>query len=135
MQSRLRRTLAVSPLARIAAMPLRTVRVARYDVAVVGRSLSWLVRNRETTNFTYDLDSLNHDQLCWFVATVTGAGIGQVRSWMAELETDTEFHASLTRRMSMNPTRGAGTAGMPSSGRCSPITSSRRELTSVSAPA
>jgi len=104
MQSRLRRNLAVSPVARVAAMPLRTVRVARYDARVIGRSLSWLVRNRETTNFTYDLDSLNRDQLCWFVAAVTGAGIGQVRSWMAELETDTEFHDGLTRRLSMNPT-------------------------------
>jgi hypothetical protein len=86
-------------------MPLRTARVARYDARVVGRSLSWLVRNRETTNFTYDLDALNRDQLCWFVATVTGAGIGQVRSWMAELEADAEFHDRLTRRLSVNPTR------------------------------
>src|SRR5262249_49511846 len=105
MQSKLRRNLATSPLARVAAMPLRTVRVARYDARVVGRSLSWLMRNSETTNFTYDLESLNRDQLCWFVAAVTGAEIGQVRSWMAELETDAEFHAGLTRRLSMNPTR------------------------------
>ena len=105
MQSRLRRNLAISPIGRVAAMPLRTMAVARYDARVVGRSLSWLVRNRETTNFTYDLSSLNRDQLCWFVAAVTGAEVGHVRSVVAELETDTEFHTRLTKRLAMNPTR------------------------------
>jgi predicted O-methyltransferase YrrM len=105
MQSGLRRRLATSPLGAAAAMPLRTMFVARYDARVVARSLSWLVRNRETTNFTYDLADLNRDQLCWFVSAVTGAEISQVRSWMAELETDEEFHNRLTRRLSENPTR------------------------------
>ncbi len=86
-------------------MPLRTARVARYDARIVGRSLSWLVHNRETTNFTYDLDPVNRDHLCWFVSAVTGAEIGQVRSWMTELETDEAFHAALTSRLSTNPTR------------------------------
>ncbi len=84
---------------------MRTIRVARYDARLVGRSLSWLVRNRETTNFTYDLAGLNRDQLCWFVSAVTGAEIGAVRSWMTELETDQEFHATLTGRLASNPTR------------------------------
>ena len=70
-------------MARGAALPLRTMAVARYDARVIGRSVSWLVRSRETTNYTYDLDPLNRDQLCWFVSTVTGAGIGHVRDWAA----------------------------------------------------
>lgn len=105
MQSSLRRNLATSPLGRAAALPLRTMAVARYDARLIGRSVNWLVRNRETTNFTYDLAELNRDQLCWFVSAVTGAEIGQVRSWMRELETDKDFQASLTRRLAANPTR------------------------------
>ena len=105
MQSELRRRLATSPVGWAAAVPLRTMRVVRYDARIVGRSLNWLVRDRETTNFTYDLSAINRDQLCWFVSAVTGAEIGQVRSWITELETDQEFNASLTRRLSMNPTR------------------------------
>jgi glycosyltransferase involved in cell wall biosynthesis/predicted O-methyltransferase YrrM len=104
MQSTLRRRLATSPLGRAAALPLRTARVARYDARLIGRSVNWLVRNRETTNFTYDLDELNRDQLSWFVSAVTGAEIGDVRSWMTELETDQEFHARLTERLAANPT-------------------------------
>ena len=105
MQSKLRRSLATSPLGRGAALPLRTMAVARYDARLIGRSLNWLVRNRETTNYTYDLASLNRDQLCWFVAAVTGAEIGDVRGWMKELEDDRELFDTLTERLASNPTR------------------------------
>ena len=104
MQSKLRRRIATSPIARGAALPLRTMAVARYDARLIGRSLDWLVRNRETTNYTYDLDKLNLDQLCWFVAAVTGAEIGQVRAWTQELEKDEDLLGELTNRLSSNPT-------------------------------
>ena len=103
MQSKLRRRIATSPIARGAALPLRTIAVARYDARLIGRSLDWLVRSRETTNMTYDLDAINRDQLCWFVSAVTGAEIGQVRAWTQELENDTDFLGQMTRRLSSNP--------------------------------
>lgn len=105
MQSKLRRRLAVSPIGRGAALPLRTLAVARYDARLIGRSLDWLVRSRETTNYTYDLDSLNRDQLCWFVSAVTGAEIGQVRAWMQELEKNEDLIGQLTERLASNPLR------------------------------
>jgi hypothetical protein len=105
MQSKLKRRIATSPLARGAALPLRTMAVARYDARLIGRSLDWLMRSRETTNFTYDLDALNRDQLCWFVSAVTGAEIGQVRVWMRELESDQHLIEQLTKRLSSNPFR------------------------------
>ena len=104
-QSRLRRRLAASPIARGAAFPLRTMIVARYDAHLIGKSFDWLVHDRETTNFTYDLDPLNRDHLGWFVSAVTGAEIGQVRAWMRELEDDQPLVAHLTRRLSSNPRR------------------------------
>lgn len=105
MPSKLRDRIATSPFARGAAVPLRAVVVARYDARLIGRSIDWLVRNRETTNFTYDLDDLNRDQLGWFVSAVTGAEIGQVRVWMQELEEDQDLVRFLTSRMSSNPRR------------------------------
>jgi hypothetical protein len=106
MQSKLRRRIATSPVARGAAFPLRTMIVARYDAHLIGRSVDWLMRGRETHNFTYDLDSLNRDQLSWFISTVTGTEIGQVRAWMHELEDDSRLADHLTRRLSSNPRRG-----------------------------
>jgi predicted O-methyltransferase YrrM len=80
--------------------------VGRYDAHLIGRSLDWLVHSRETMNFSYDLDSLNRDQLCWFVVAVTAAEIKQVRAWMQELEDDGDLLDHLTRRLSSNPRRG-----------------------------
>jgi hypothetical protein len=80
MQSNLRRRLAASPFGRGAALPLRTMAVARYDARLIGRSINWLVHDRERHNYSYDLEDRNLDQLCWFVAAVTGAEIKQVRA-------------------------------------------------------
>jgi hypothetical protein len=105
MPSKLRNRIASSPIARVAAFPLRTATVARYDARVIGRSVEWLIQGRETTNFTYDLDALNRDQLCWFVSAVSGAPIGYVRAWIQELEEDNHLFDHLTRRLSSNPRR------------------------------
>lgn len=105
MQPRLQRRIAISPIARGAALPLRAMMVARYDAHLIGRSVDWLMHDRETTNFTYDLDSLNQDQLCWFISCVTGAPIGQVRAWIRELEDDARLADHLIRRLSSNPRR------------------------------
>ena len=106
MQSKFRRRIATSPLARGVAVPLRTMMVARYDAHLIGQSIDWLVHGRETTNFTYDLCSLNRDQLCWFVSAVSGAKIAQVRTWIQELEDDDQLVGHLTRQLSSNPRRG-----------------------------
>jgi methyltransferase family protein len=106
MQPTFRRRIANSPISRGVAVPLRTMMVARYDAHVIGRSVDWLVRGRETTNFTYDLAPLNIDQLCWFVSTVSGAQISQVRSWMAELADDERLVSEVTKRLASNPRRG-----------------------------
>jgi len=108
MQSKLRNRIATSRIARGAAFPMRTAMVARYDARLIRRSVDWLVRSRETTNMTYDLDALNRDQLCWFVSAVSGAEVGQVRSWIQELDDDDQLFRHLTARFSSNPRRGIG---------------------------
>jgi predicted O-methyltransferase YrrM len=105
MPSRLRSRIATSPVARGAAFPLRAMMVARYDAHLIGRSVDWLVHGRETTNLTYDLDTLNLEQLCWFVSAVSGAGIAQVRAWIQELEDDDHLSGHVTRRLSTSPRR------------------------------
>jgi hypothetical protein len=56
-QTRLSRRIAASPLASMAALPLRLGAVARYDSSVLGESARWLFQSKENTNFTYDLTS------------------------------------------------------------------------------
>jgi predicted O-methyltransferase YrrM len=108
MPSKLRDRIATSRIARGAAFPMRAAMVARYDARLIARSVDWLMRSRETTNMTYDLDALNRDQLCWFVAAVSGTTVGQVRAWIQELEDDEQLFDHLTERFSTNPRRGIG---------------------------
>lgn len=82
--------------------------VARHDARVIGRSVDWLVRDRETTNLTYDLDPLNRDQLCWFVSAVSGSDVGDARRWVQELENDQHLLDHVVQRLSSHPRKGIG---------------------------
>lgn len=84
----LRRALARTRLAPLAAFPKRAARVARHDARVVGTSVRWLFTSREHTNYTYDLTALNRTHLAWYVAAVCQVPVASVRDWFAELEGD-----------------------------------------------
>ncbi|WP_344626446.1 class I SAM-dependent methyltransferase [Kitasatospora arboriphila] len=104
----LSRQIAATPLARAAALPVRLATVARHNARVLKRSGTWLVRSREHSCFTYDLEASNHDHLCWFVSNVTGAPVRSVRGYVREAEGDTELRQTLN----------AGLAGSVRSGTC-----------------
>jgi Methyltransferase domain len=86
--SELRRKIAGSRLAPLAALPIRLKSVARYDAQVLGRSARWLVGSREHTNFTYDLTPLNREHLAWWVAEVADCPVAEARGYMIEIEQD-----------------------------------------------
>ncbi|HEU4426239.1 MAG TPA: class I SAM-dependent methyltransferase, partial [Pilimelia sp.] len=84
----LRRAIARTPLAPIAAFPKRLARVARYDARVLGVSARWLFTSREHHNYTYDLTRLSREHLAWFVSEVCGTPVAQIRGYFAEIESD-----------------------------------------------
>src|SRR5947209_1175472 len=84
----LRRRVARSPLAPLAALPVRAAAVARYDGHLLRESGRWLLRSREHTNFTYSLTDRNLQHLVWWVADLAGVNVDQARSFMAELDAD-----------------------------------------------
>lgn len=88
---RLRAGIAASSLASVAAFPARLRLVTRYDAAVLRQSARWLVRSREHTNLTYDLQPLNAEHLAWLVAQVTGCSYRAISGYILELESDTEL--------------------------------------------
>ncbi len=81
----MRRRIASSPLARVAAFPARVSAVSRHNAAVASQSARWLATRREHTNFTYDLTPLNLEHLAWWAALVSGAPVQACRSWIAEI--------------------------------------------------
>jgi predicted O-methyltransferase YrrM len=102
----LRRRLARSRLASLAAFPMRTARVARHDARVVGTSIRWLFTSREHTNYTYDLTALNREHLAWFVAQVCDVPVGRVREWFGELEGDEALRRQIRAAIAASPRRG-----------------------------
>ncbi|MDI5939431.1 class I SAM-dependent methyltransferase, partial [Micromonospora sp. DH15] len=68
--TKLRRAVARTRLAPVAAFPRRLARVARYDAKVLRASARWLVTSREHHNYTYELTTLSRHHLSWFVSVV-----------------------------------------------------------------
>jgi len=85
--------LAGSPLARLAALPVRLRTVLRHDARVLAASGRWLVRSREHTNYTFELTPLNRVHLAWWVANAVGAPVERIRGYMDEADADAALKA------------------------------------------
>jgi hypothetical protein len=97
---------------------LKLAVLRRYRVRNVRHALAYLLRDREITNFTYDLE--NVDELADFLTAVTGRSREAVDGYLRELSKDRELAERLTgslrRRRDRNPTpkfgRRAGWYGL-----------------------
>jgi predicted O-methyltransferase YrrM len=85
---KLRRAIARTRLAPVAAFPKRLVAVARHDAKVLRTSARWLIASREHHNYTYELTKLSRSHLAWFVSVVCELPVKQVREYLAEIESD-----------------------------------------------
>ncbi|MFJ8577364.1 class I SAM-dependent methyltransferase [Micromonospora sp. NPDC093277] len=104
--TKLRRAIARTRLAPVAAFPTRLARVARYDSRLLGASARWLFTSREHHNYTYDLTKLSKQQLAWFVSVVCEVPVGQVRGWFAELEGDDTLRGHIEAATAASARRG-----------------------------
>ncbi|MEH0970564.1 class I SAM-dependent methyltransferase [Micromonospora sp. CPCC 205546] len=86
--TKLRRAIARTRLAPVAAFPKRLARVVRHDAKVLRTSARWLVTSREHHNYTYELTKLSRHHLAWFVSVVCDVPVKQVRAYFAEIESD-----------------------------------------------
>lgn len=103
---RFRRKVAKSRAARLAALPTRFSAVARHDAKVAADSVRWLVRSREHTNYTYDLQALNITHLAWFVSEVSGAPVGEIRGYLEEIHGDEQLRQHIIDRTLSSNRRG-----------------------------
>lgn len=103
---RIRRAIARTPLAPVAAFPVRFLKVARYDARVLRNSARWLVTSREHHNYTYDLTALNREHLAWFVSDVCAVPVARARAWMAELEDDEALRRHIETATATSARRG-----------------------------
>ncbi|GAA4565313.1 hypothetical protein GCM10023176_13140 [Micromonospora coerulea] len=104
--TKLRRAIARTPLAPVAAFPKRLARVARHDAKVLRTSARWLVTSREHHNYTYELTKLSRHHLAWFVSVVCDVPVKQVRAYLNEIETDEELRGHIERATATASRRG-----------------------------
>jgi predicted O-methyltransferase YrrM len=102
----LRRAVARTRLAPLAAFPVRAAHVARHDVRVISASVRWLFTSREHHNYTYDLTGLNRNHLAWYVAQLCEVPVGAVRDWFAELEADQALRRHIETATAASARRG-----------------------------
>ncbi|WP_341719337.1 class I SAM-dependent methyltransferase [Micromonospora sp. FIMYZ51] len=103
---KLRRALARTRLAPVAAFPKRLAAVARYDAKVLRVSARWLVASREHHNYTYELTRLSRSHLAWFVSVVCDLPVGQVRDYLTEIESDDELRRHVASATAAAARRG-----------------------------
>jgi len=77
-----------SRFARILLIPFRAKIAFSYYIKPLKTIFSWLLRSKEYTNFTYDIDGLNKEYLAAFISSVTGAKIEEAKKYIVELEQD-----------------------------------------------
>jgi hypothetical protein len=99
----LTRRIAASPLAPFAVLPSRIAAVARHNTRNVQQSASWLLHSRELVHYTYDLEPLNLEHLAWFVSTVTGSRVDEVRGYLTELREDAELRRIVVEGLASSP--------------------------------
>jgi predicted O-methyltransferase YrrM len=102
----LRRAIARSRLAPVAAFPKRLALVARYDTRLLKVSARWLFTSHEHHNHTYDLTPLSRDHLAWFVSVVCGVPVARARAWFAEIESDAALRAHIESATAAAARRG-----------------------------
>lgn len=102
----MRKRVASSRIAPLAAFPARFVTVGRHDARMLRRSLRWLIASREHTNFTYPLSERNLDHLAWWVATVADIPLPDARGYLREPENDLELLRHIGTTVSASRRRG-----------------------------
>lgn len=102
----LRRAIARTPLAPVAAFPKRLLTVARHDARVLAASARWLFTSREHHNYTYDLTRLSREHLAWFVSVVCDVPVNRVKYYLSEIESDDALRRHIEWTTSVSPRRG-----------------------------
>ncbi|WP_090788742.1 class I SAM-dependent methyltransferase [Asanoa ishikariensis] len=105
-RTRLRRAIARTPLAPVAAFPHRLRRVARHDARVIGTSVRWLFTSREHHNYTYELTKLSREHLAWFVSITCAVPVATVRGYFGEIDDDADLRDHITAATTASARRG-----------------------------
>lgn len=65
----------------------------------------WLLNSNESSNFTYELTTLNISYLCSFVSVITQVSVDKIEGYVKELQEDTKLKNHVYQKLSSSPYR------------------------------
>ena len=71
--------------------PFRLKSIAQFNLNNIYKSLHWLIKRSEFTNYNYDITKLNKDYLVSFIAYITNKDNNFVKSIFSEIENNKNF--------------------------------------------
>ena len=80
-----------SRLLPILVFPYRIRLISVFSFKSLMRCFCWLFLSKEFANFTYDLKPANKEYLAWFIANVCRAPVSEIKSYLDELENNSEL--------------------------------------------
>jgi predicted O-methyltransferase YrrM len=80
-----------SKFLRLFAFPIRLRSIAIYNIRNVYKSIVWLLKSSEFTNYNYDISMLNRNYLVSFIAYVTKKNFDEVDALFLEIENNERF--------------------------------------------
>ncbi len=99
----LSRRVAASPLATPAAVLFRVRRAAGHLRREVRNVSRWVITSREHSNYTYELTTVNLQQLAWWVAAVANVPVHEARGYIHEIQNDEELFAHIEHFTRISP--------------------------------
>jgi len=79
--------------------PYRLWLIVRHLVGTFKSTFVWLFRNKEISNFTYDLTPANKCYLAWFAASVCRVPVNEIFGYIDELETNFRLSSYIRSRL------------------------------------
>ena len=91
MYRKIRNFIFKSGLIRFVAIFIRIRLIFKFNFSNFIKSIIWLIRREEFTNYMYEITKINRNQMVAAVAQVANKPITEVEKLFEELENDTEF--------------------------------------------
>ena len=98
MYRKIRNFIFKSGLIRFVAIFIRIRLIFKFNFSNFIKSIIWLIRREEFTNYMYEITKINRNQMVAAVAQVANKPITEVEKLFEELENDTEFANKLNAK-------------------------------------
>ena len=82
---------------------IKLVIISQFNFINVQKSIIWLFKNSEFTNFLYEITPLNRNQMIGGISSISNKSISEVEQYFSELENDIEFKKDLETKSNRLP--------------------------------